>query len=80
MPMEYTEAMVCQCSECRYEFVKHPEDVDRPELDVTPNDSLRELIEEWREKAEHNGEPASRFYEHFAGELERVLEELGGHQ
>jgi len=51
-----------------------PQAVLVEDIDVTPNDELRELVEEWRRKAKSPRDPTeSMAIESLANELERMI-------
>jgi len=60
MPINYTETMLAQCNECRYEFIKRPKHLETLEIDATPNDELRALIDEWQ-KAQYGDKRQDRY-------------------
>jgi len=48
MPIDYTETMLAQCGECRYEFIKRPQHLETLEIDATPNSEIQKLVNDWR--------------------------------
>ena len=66
-PIGYTETMVVLCSECQYEFVKRPANLETLEMDATSNDELRQLIDEIEEYS-------SLDVDRFASELKKLIE------
>jgi len=73
MPIDYTETMLAQCSECRYEFIKRPKHLETLEIDATPNEDLRELINEWRERGVID--PYGMTWNPPADELEALIDD-----
>jgi len=77
---------VCDCSECGYAFLKHPVGSDKPELDATPNDDLRELVESWQDgydvykrATDPSTDIRANVLEQCADELEALLDEEDEH-
>jgi len=79
MSIDYTETMLAQCSECRYEFIKRPKHLETLEIDATSNDELRALVDEWRENMEIDAacdrHDAADRWGQAADELEALLDD-----